>query len=83
MKIKQDLNSIKVEMTNEEALVFLDWLFRFNEGNHSDLFNDQAEERVLWNLEASLEKVISTVFEKNYSEILEKAREIVRDKNTR
>ena len=82
MEAKQNKHNVILEMTNEEALVFLDWLFRFNEGEHSELFNDQAEERVLWDLEASLEKITSATFEKDYSEILEKAREKVRDETT-
>jgi hypothetical protein len=79
MEAKQNKQNVILEMTKEEALVFLDWLFRFNEGEHADLFDDQAEERVLWDIEASLEKTTSAIFEKKYSEILEKAREKVRD----
>ena len=79
MEAQKDKNKVLIEMTNEEALVFLDWLFRFNEGDNSNLFEDRAEERVLWDLEASLEKITSSTFDKDYYQILEKAREKVRD----
>lgn len=73
------MDKVSIELTNEEALVFYDWLCRFNKSNNPGLFEDQSEERVLWDLEASLEKITSATFEKDYSVILEKAREKVRD----
>lgn len=79
MKSKQNENKIVVELTKEEAIVLLDWLSRFNESENRDFFQDQAEERVLWDMEASIEKVIGETFDNNYAEILSKAREKVRD----
>jgi len=79
MEAKQNKKKVSIELSNEEALVLLNWLFRFNEGDNPSLFEDQAEERVLWDLEASLEKITSATFEKDYAKILEKAREKVRD----
>ena len=79
MEAKQNKDKVSIELSNEEALVLLNWLFRFNEGDNPDLFEDQSEERILWDLEASLEKITSATFEKNYSEVLERAREKVRD----
>ena len=69
-----------VELTIEETIVLFDWLTRFNKGNHKLLFKDQAEQRVLWDLESSLEKVTNVTFDSNYSEILKQAREKVRDR---
>jgi DNA primase len=79
MESKQSSNKILLELTKEEAIVLLDWLSRFNEDEKPDLFKDQAEERVLWDMEASIEKIISETFDNNYAEILSKAREKVRD----
>lgn len=79
MESKQNSDKILLELNKEEALVLFDWLVRFNEGENANLFKDQAEERVLWDMEASLEKVTSETFNANYSEILSKAREKVRD----
>lgn len=44
------------------------------------LFQDQAEERVLFGLEAELEKVVSEAFSDEYTSLLAKARERLRDK---
>lgn len=68
-----------LELTNDEAIILLDWLSRFNEKENQDSFKDQAEERVLWDMEASLEKIINETFDVNYVELLSKAREKVRD----
>ena len=81
MRAKESNDNISLELSKEEALVFLDWLFRFNENenDNSSLFEDQAEERIFWDIEATLEKVITATLESNYSEILSKARKKVRD----
>jgi len=79
MESKQKENKVVLELTKEESIVLLDWLSRMNEGENADLFQDQAEERVLWDMEALIEKAISETFESNYAEILSRAREKVRD----
>ena len=45
---------VTLTLSREEALVLFEWLHRFND-EEGHRFEDQAEERVLWNLEASLE----------------------------
>lgn len=42
-------------------------------------FEDQAEQRSLWNLEAALEKNIDAALDPRYSELLASARERLRD----
>ena len=79
MESKKKNNGISLSLSNEEALVLLNWVFRFNELENDNFFDDQAEKRVLWDIEAVLEKVITEVFSGNYEEILAKARESVRD----
>ena len=68
---------VTLDLTMDEAIVFFDWLSRFN--RQTTNFEDQAEQRVLWDLEAMLESVLSEPFESDYSEILRKARAAVRD----
>ena len=46
---------VKLELTNDEALVLYDWLARFNQRDSAD-FADQAEERVMFDLEAMLRR---------------------------
>ena len=50
---------------------------RFNNGS-SD-FEDQAEQRVLWDLEAMLEKALVAPLRADYADLLATARERVRD----
>lgn len=69
---------VKFELTSDEALVLYDWLTRFNQRDHAD-FADQAEERVLFDLEAMLEKVLVAPLQSNYAELLAQARSKVRD----
>lgn len=60
--------------------MFLEWLHNFNKEEHPTLFKDQAEQRILWDMEAELEKVVSVTFDSNYQKLLSKARENIRDK---
>ena len=69
---------ITIELSGDEALILFDWIKRFNERDSSD-FEDQAEERVLWNLEALLEKSLVAPFASEYKTLLMKARNRMRD----
>jgi hypothetical protein len=79
MKASNESRNIAITFSEEEALVLLEWLHNFNEEEHSTLFQDQAEQRVLWDIEAELEKVVSVTFDSNYQDILSKARQKIRD----
>lgn len=63
-------------LTQAEALVLFDWL-HVNEGRH--VLADQAEQRVLWDLEAALESRLEAVLAPDYSDRLHAARALVRD----
>lgn len=69
---------VTLTLTRDEAIVFFEWLARFNkeEGRRCE---DQAEQRVLWNLEASLESTLVEPFRPDYDQILAAARSRVRD----
>jgi hypothetical protein len=79
MKANNENKSIVIEFSEEEALVLLEWLHKFNEEERPSLIQDQAEERILFDLEAELEMVVSTTFDSNYQEVLLKARQKIRD----
>jgi hypothetical protein len=69
---------ITVELTSREALVLFEFLSRCDdEGKYS--FVDQAEERVLWTVEGSLEKQLVEIFSPDYMVFLKEARDQVRD----
>ena len=73
------VNKINIGLTKEEAIVLFEFLARFNEQERKELFEDQAEQRVLWDIECILEKELSEPFSSDYLEIVKKAREKVRD----
>ena len=70
--------SVKIEFTSDAALVLYDWLTRFNQRTETD-FVDQAEERVLFDLEALLEKALVAPLQSDYAALLAQARLHVRD----
>jgi hypothetical protein len=71
--------NINIELTKEEAIVLFEFLGRFNEKDDLSRFEDQSEQRVLWDIECILEKELSEPFRVDYQEIIKKARESVRD----
>ncbi|MGE0789916.1 MAG: hypothetical protein AB7S26_29855 [Sandaracinaceae bacterium] len=73
-----DEDEILVRMTSDEAVVLLSWLHRFNQ-DHQRIFEDQSEQRALWNLEATLEARLTAVVAENYRDVLAAARQRLRD----
>lgn len=72
---------INLSLTKDEAIVLFEFLSRFSNSDSKLTIEDQAEERVLWNVCCELEKILVAPFQENYREILNQAREKVRDKN--
>lgn len=73
--------TIRVELSAAEALVLFEWVARFNRTSRSD-FEDQAEQRVLWDLEAMLEAVLVEPLASTYEGLLALARARVRDRDS-
>ncbi|MFA5801714.1 MAG: hypothetical protein WC911_04470 [Thermoleophilia bacterium] len=71
-------DGISLELTNDEALVFFDWVKRNNVEEFYQ-FEDQAEKRVLWDIEAQLERTLVVPFEADYKNLLIQARNHIRD----
>lgn len=69
---------VTLELTSDEALVFFDWLARFNRRDPVGI-EDQAEQRVLFDLEAMLESTLTAPLEADYKGLLAAARGRVRD----
>jgi len=66
---------IKIEMRQEEAIVLFEYLARVNEkGILDSTFESQAEQIVLWNLQAIVEKQLTEPFNKDYNKIVANAR---------
>ena len=75
-----DQTTVNIELSHDEALVLFEWLSNFNKMGQRQ-FSDQAEQRVLWDIESRLESELVEPFQLNYGERLEAARAAVRDSN--
>lgn len=67
---------MQVELTEAEALVLSDWLCR--NSKKKLLFDDLAEQYVLWSIESQLEKKLDDIFSNDYAEQLTRARDDVK-----
>lgn len=77
MSEKQEINIV---LTKSEALVLFDFLSRFNQTGDMQIFEDQAEQKMLWLIEGQLEKLLTEPFMPNYIDIIKEARNKLRDK---
>jgi hypothetical protein len=71
---------IALSLTADEALVLFEWITQFNKREDVS-FVDQAEQRVLWDLESMLEAALAEPFRDDYDTLLAAARARVRDPN--
>lgn len=70
---------VTIELTIDEALVLFDWLERSGDFLGPSAFEDQAEQRVLWDLESLLESKLNEHLATDYAHRLLEARRRVRD----
>lgn len=70
---------VRIDLSGDEALVLFDWLGRTSAADQPAPFVDQAEQRVLWDLECILEATLVEVFAEDYETLLSTARAVVRD----
>ena len=76
--MNMDEESIKIEITKDEALVLFDMLSRYSDADILSI-EHQAEQRALWNLTCVFEKTISGAFDPDYKKVLEAARNRLQD----
>ncbi len=82
MDAKRERKAVVFRLSHDEAVVLDALLHRWErEGlDETMCFEDQAEQRVLWDLTASLEPVVGGhLFSPDYDEVLRKSRAVVRD----
>ena len=65
-------------LSKDEAIILFEFTSRFTDTDVLCI-EDQTEQRVLWNICASLEKVLREPFDPMWKQILEQARDTVRD----
>jgi hypothetical protein len=68
-----------LELSADQALVLFDWLWRTSKADEPVPFADQAEQRVFWDMECMLERVLVETFDPNYTSLVAAARAAVRD----
>ena len=79
-------DKVVIELSEDEALVLDSWLSRFNsqelEDGHVRIeLEDQAEQRVLWDIECMLERQLAAPLAADYLDQLAAARATVRDED--
>lgn len=74
-----DNNEITIKLTKDESLVLFEFLSRFNQTNHPEIFEDQSEQKTLWTIEGQLEKILVEPFQSDYLDIIKEARNRIRD----
>lgn len=71
---------VTLKLSEDEALVLFEWLTRVDDLHALSLtFVHEAEQKVVWTLEAALERKLAALFAPNYKELVEQARARVRD----
>ena len=69
---------VTLRLSKNEALVLFELVSRFSEKKKLSI-EDQAEERVLWDICCSLEATLPQPLSADYAAVLAKARQLVRD----
>jgi hypothetical protein len=75
-----DQQNITLTVSKDEALVLFEFLARFNQYEHPDIFEDQVEQKVLWIIEVQLEKQLVEPFNPDYKDHIRKIKDKLRDK---
>ena len=71
-------DKINIILEKDEAIVLFDFLARFNQNDNKEVFEDQAEQKILWDIEYILEKQLTEPLLPNYKEIISEARNKIR-----
>jgi hypothetical protein len=66
--------TIKIEFSKDEALVLFEWLAHLDEMQNKPIMDD-AEQKVLWNLEAKLEPLLVEIVKPEYKKLVAEAKE--------
>lgn len=74
-----EANSVSIQLSHDQALVLFEWIARRNGLDQADIFEDRAEQRVLWDMEAALESTLPEVLHSDYVMLVDAARTWVRD----
>lgn len=67
--------NVELQLTTAEALVLFEWLAAAHDAR--ELILDEAEQRVLWDLESQLETKLVEPLMPNYTELVDAAKRAV------
>lgn len=73
------VDEVPLGLSLDQAIVLFDWLTRTSDAGQPASFVDQAEQRVLWDIEATLESLLTEPLSSGYRTRLEEARGRLRD----
>lgn len=71
-------NEIIIKLCKDESLVLFDFHSRINDKELKQIFDDQAEQKVLWVSEGHLEKQFVEPFQHDCKDTIEQARNKIR-----
>ena len=74
MELTKKSNDYIIKLNNYEVLVFFDWLVKFVENNE---INDEAEQKILYDLECLLESTLEEPFMENYKNLIHIAKKSI------
>jgi hypothetical protein len=82
---KAPSGDIVIKLPYAEAVVLAEMLWRWERDGTQErfAFEDQAEQRVLWDLTATFEPLIDQAFGDKYADVVAHSRETVRDPTER
>jgi hypothetical protein len=69
-------DTVRIELSQDQALVLFEFLARFDAAQGT-MPLDSAAQKVLWVVEAALEKILVAPLAKDYDRLLQEARERV------
>lgn len=79
-KMTTTQETITISLTKTQALVLFEWLSNVDDAEDTK-YDYDAEQRVVWKLQAQLEKTLVEPFQDKYSDILDSARiEVMNEK---
>lgn len=72
-------DEVTLKFSGDEAVILLEWLYKNDDDYERLVFEDRAEQWVLWQLEGRLEKQLITMFHPCCGKIIERAKKRIKN----
>ncbi|MFN8019933.1 MAG: hypothetical protein U0Q03_00260 [Acidimicrobiales bacterium] len=73
--------TVRLLLSADESLVLFEWLSRVEDQRSALCIEDPAEQRVLWDMSACLERVLVESFRDDYGRLVSDAGAAIRDEH--